>query len=253
MNGIFKNKKFFPQNFLLTCGANVNVEDRIERICSEAFSISPDSFNGECLYFKFILRYCPPYEQDHFRELKRLQEVAHSKVRFKYEYKGFIAIDISEWADHFNEELFSKVSLAFLCDMSDCWKYIFIINKPTITKEDIRTLTGYFKIKCLSDYSIERKDSFNLFFDSIKDKFNISFSSGAADSFRRFIPEKHIIKKESSLAMEKDIKCYFGTQNIINETDILNYFIDTDSVCYNFIAGSDMEEICRIKREDQRI
>ena len=253
MNGIFKNNKFFPQNFFLSCGASENIEDRIERICSEAFSISPDSFNGECLYFKFNLRYCPPYEQDHFRELKRLQEVAHSKVRFKYEYKGFIAIDISEWADHFEEELFSKVSLAFLCDMSDYWKYIFIIDKPTISKEDMRTLNGYFKIKSLSDYSIDRKDSFNLFFDSIKEKFNISFSPEAADSFRRFIPEKAIIKKESSLAMGRDIKYFFGTQSIINEANLMNYFIDTDSVCFNFITESDMEEIRRTKREDQRI
>ncbi len=143
MASVFIHNKFYPQNFLIDSMSEADLDELIEMICAEAINVSPDSFNGESRCFKFNLRYCPPYEQDRFRELKRLQEVAQSNVRFKDEFKGFVALDITEWNGHFDEDLF-KITLAFLSDMSDCWKYIFILSG--YLKDNLDMLNKYFKI-----------------------------------------------------------------------------------------------------------
>lgn len=98
---IFKNNKFFPQNFYLNCDDKLEVDIQARAICNEAAQLSPESFNGEKPCFKFILRYCPPYEHEKFFDLRRLQEAARSNTRFKDEYRGYILIDIAEWKFHF--------------------------------------------------------------------------------------------------------------------------------------------------------
>lgn len=250
---IFNKNKFFPQNFFISSNNGESLENPIERICSEAYRISPGSFNGERLYFKFILRYCPPYEQDRFQELKRLQEIARNNVRFKYEYKGYVAIDITEWIGHLDEELFERVTMAFLCDMSDCWKYIFISSKSNIAEEDMRVLNRFFKVKHLDASLTLKVEPFNQFFESIRKRFGIRFSPHATEVFRRFVPVKAVQRRETILALEGDFKNFFGKHSNINKEMIMEYFIDSDSVGHDLLSEKDIAEIYSIVGEGQRI
>lgn len=246
MEKIFKNDKLFPRNFiLLTSEYGENVEAITAQICEEALRISPESFNGENPCFRFLLRYCPPYEQENFRELKRFQEVAKSNVRFKDEYRGYIAISISEWITHLDEELFSCVTLPFLADMSDCWKYIFIAEGVDPSSKEIRTLNKYFKVKCLDVRSHDDPNEQNTFFETVKDRFNISFSSEAAELFRRFDMGKKIRQKETLLALGRDLSCYFSDCDEIDETMLMSYFADVDSVSFDLFDENDISEIQR--------
>ena len=47
MSTIFKNNRFFPQNFLLLSDSGIGLDNQITEICQEAFRVSPGSFNGE--------------------------------------------------------------------------------------------------------------------------------------------------------------------------------------------------------------
>lgn len=248
---IFNKNKFFPQNFLLSdCGESR--ENIIEQICSEAYRISPCSFNGECLYFKFILRYCPPYEQDRFRELKRLQAVARSNVRFKYGYKGYIVIDISEWVGHMDEELLSKVTMAFLYDMSDRWKYIFITSGAEIS-EEVKVLNKYFKIKELTVSAELSADPFSRFFEKLGEKFDIGFSANAAELFHQYITKKDMQSKETVHALEKDLNIFFGLHSCISKEMLAEYLINADSAGYDLLSKKDISELYSIIGEAQRV
>ena len=253
MKKVFDSNRFFPQNFLIISDATESIENQIDTICSEAFSISPNSFNGECKCFKFILRYCPPYEQDRFRELKRLQEVARDNTRFKYEYKGFIAIDISEWAGHLNEELFSVITMTFLSDMSDCWKYIFINDKSNFNKDDMRVISKFFKVKQLDALQLMESDCCHQFFESIRNRSGIRFTDTAADILRRFMPKEVMKKKDAVLALGRDFNNYFGKNCTVSKEMLLAYLIDPDSICYDFLTEMTIDEIHSIIEEGQRI
>jgi len=250
---LFNKNKFFPQNFLLLSDAGESLDNQIAHICSEASRLSPESFNGKQLCFRFILRYCPPYEQERFRELKRLQEVARDNIRFKYEYKGYIAMDISEWAGHLNEELFSDITMAFLSDMSDCWKYIFTSDKSNFSEDDMRVLNRFIKVKQLDALQLMKIDYCHQFFENISERFDICFTDTAVDILRRFIPKKVMQKKAAVLALEKDFINYFGKNCAVSKEMLLPYLIDPDGISYDFLSDKNIEEIRSIIEEGQRV
>ena len=210
--------------------------------------MSPDSFNGDCLFFKFTLRYCPPYEQDRFRELKRLQEVAYSNVRFKNEYKGFIVIDITEWIGHFEEELFQTITMSFLCDMSDCWKYIFVASN--LSKDDFSVLNKFFKVKNLGELQQEKNDAHNSLVASLYNHFNIRFSPEATGSLRKYVPANIISSKETAFAIMNDIKTFFGSASYIDKQMLLDYLSNSDGMCFEIISEKNMIEIKARKEEN---
>lgn len=250
---LFKKNRFFPQNFLLLSDACESMDNQIAHICSKASHLSPENFNGEQLCFRFILRYCPPYEQKHFRELKRLQEIARNNARFKYEYKGYIAMDISEWAGHMNEELFSDITMTFLSDMSDCWKYIFTSDKSKFTEDDMRVLNRFIKVKQLDALQLMKVDYCHQFFENIRERACICFSDTAIDIFRRFIPEEIMQKKIAILALEKDFTNYFGKNCAVSKEMLLEYLNDPDGISYDFLTEKSIAEIRSIIEEGQRV
>lgn len=250
---IFNKSKFYPQNLLLLVKGDESIDAHMEQICAEAYSLSPESFNSERLFFKFTLRYCPPYEHNHFRELKRLQEVARNNTRFKDEYKGYIAINISEWTGHLSEELFKNVTMAFLCDMSDNWKYVFISDESGISDVDMNILCHFFKVKRLDDKSFLEMDHYHRFFEGIEKNYDIRFSAVAADLLRKFISPRTIQNKETKLALERDIKNYFGISCKVDKKMLLEHFVDEDSICYDLIKEKDIKEIKRMIGDIQRV
>ncbi len=247
---IFYKNKFFPQNFILLSDDEESLDDQIEQICSEAFRISPDSFNGECLYFKFIFRYCLPYEQNRFHELKRFQETARSNIRFKDEYRGYIVIDITEWKGHLTEELFSDITLPFLSDMSDIWKYIFISPGNKLTEDEIEVLLRYFKVKRLDKASFAECDLYKCFFEDLREKHDIHFLTQTENLFRRFIPQNAIKTKRTVIAIENDLKSFFGTHITVRPEMMAKYFKNPDGFCFDLISEKDMEKIQRISKEE---
>ena len=247
---IFTNNRFFPQNFYLSSENDRDFENQYALLCAEALQLSPESFNGEQLFFKFILHYCPPYEHDRFCELKRLQEVARSNTRFKDEYRGYIVIDISEWEGHFAEELFSDIVMSFLSDMSDFWKYLFVTPGYKLTENERRVLNRFFKVKNLDVLSFVEPDSYKSFFESLSKNYDIHFSALTESIFRRFIPQKVMRTKETVSAIGNDLKSFFGAHTNIRAKMMAAYLKNPDAICYNLISEKNMEIVQRINKEE---
>ena len=251
MAEFFKKNRFYPQHFFLKCTGGCELEFTADRICREAVQLSPASFNGDKPYFRFILRYCPPYEQDRFRELKRLQEVARSHTRFKDEYRGYIVIDLSEWKNHLDEELFADVTMSFLSDMSACWKYLFVMFGHEPTDREAAVFNKYLKIK-EQDALSSADDVWEAFFTSLRGNNGVRFSPRAAKMFRRFIPEAVMKVRETIVSIENDIISFFGDQAVIKREMLTEYLLDPDSVCAGLLAEKSREELRHLEKEETR-
>lgn len=247
---IFNNNKFFPQHFMLTADNDVDLDNQAETICNEAFKMAPDCFNGETLLFKYVLRYCPPYEYEKFRGLKQLQEVARSYTRFKDEYRGYILIDISEWKGHLTEELFADVTMAFLSDMSTYWKYIFISPGYELDEIEIKILQRFFRVKALDSSVFPKQDLYKLFFDSLKQKHGFKFSNLTESVFCNFVPHKAMSSANDLIAIENDLISYFGTHANIKAEMIVDYLKNQDSFCFSLISAENMKKLLHITKEE---
>lgn len=250
MTTVFHNNRFFPQHFLLTVDSDVNPNSQAETICKEAFKLAPECFNGESLFFKYVLRYCHPYDYERFRGLKQLQETARSKTRFKDEYRGYILIDISEWKGHLTEELFSDVTMAFLSDMTLYWKYIFISPGYELDESEMKILQRLFKVKLLDSSAFPKQDLYKSFFDSISKNHGIRFSNLTENLFRKFVPHKTMSTVNDVIAIENDLISFFGTSINIKAEMIVDYMKNPDSFCFSLISEENMKKLHHLTKEE---
>lgn len=117
--------KNYPENYILlgtptTLTADANI------LISQMKVSCPEKFEGNRDSFSFELRYTAPFDKG-FHELKRLQGTASEAAGRRNEFKGYIVIDMNSWLTHHEEKYLNK-ALLFLIDMSDCWKYIFLVD-----------------------------------------------------------------------------------------------------------------------------
>lgn len=115
----------YPKNYILLGTSSNQVADA-DGIISKMKVSNPEKFDGNRDFFSFEFRYTAPFEKD-FYELKRLQGTASEAAGRRNEFKGYIVIDMSDWLTHHDEDYLNRF-LFFLVDMSDCWKYIFLVN-----------------------------------------------------------------------------------------------------------------------------
>ncbi len=115
----------YPENFILL-GTTCAIPPDAYILISEMKSSHPEKFEGNKDYVIFELRYAAPFDKS-FHELKRLQGTASEAAGRRSEFKGYIVIDMSSWLTHHNEEYLNK-ALLFLVDMSEYWKYIFLVD-----------------------------------------------------------------------------------------------------------------------------
>lgn len=211
-------KRFYPQNFIIV--KSDDTDSIIEELSNEAAGIAPNCFDAEVKSFDFILNYQPPYSE--FTELKRLQSETIKNTRFKDEYHGFIAIDISEWANHFVEEFF-MIASTFLSDMSDSWKYIFLVDDENAAKNASQAFEQIIpEMRILS----------------IKNKSNskINFSESLADE----IGKTH--KKAFTLSAKELLKSVFNTGShtkndvVTSAKDIASYFSSEEKITVALLA-----------------
>ncbi len=112
---------------LLITGTTDN-DTAVKRVCD----------NSNLIFFK--LRYVPMYED--YKELRRLQLKIRESMNF-IRYPLTIALDVSEWLGHENEEFFD-ITIKFLHDMCYKWNYIFTVADKTAA--DVTQLA--LKLRC---------------------------------------------------------------------------------------------------------
>lgn len=119
------NVNNYPENFILL-GTTGAMPTDADILISEMKSSHPEKFEGNKDYVTFELRYAAPFDKS-FHELKRLQGTASEAAGRRSDFKGYIVVDMRSWLTHHNEEYLNK-ALLFLVDMSECWKYIFLVD-----------------------------------------------------------------------------------------------------------------------------
>lgn len=119
------NVNNYSENFILL-GTTGAMPPDADMLISEMKSSHPEKFEGNKDYVTFELRYVAPFDKS-FHELKRLQGTAAEAAGRRSDFKGYVVIDMSSWLTHHNEEYLNK-ALFFLIDMSECWKYIFLVD-----------------------------------------------------------------------------------------------------------------------------
>lgn len=221
--GNYFNKRFYPQNFIIIKSDNTDLI--IEELSNEAADLVPNCFDAELKCFDFILHYQPPYSD--FTELKRLQAEAIKNTRFKDEYHGFIAVDISEWANHFDEEFF-VISLAFLGDMSDSWKYIFLVDDENALKSASQAFVQI--IPDMRVLSIKNKSISKINFpESLSDELSKTHKKTFAPSAKKLLQSVFnagVHTKNDTANSAKDIAAYFFNETKITGALITEYLSD---------------------------
>jgi len=186
-----RNSNFYPENYILPGNPKERLSD-VRHIVSTAKNKCPEIFEGNRDYFSFQFRYVAPFEKN-FRELKRLQGCAASAAGRRNEFKGYITIDLSSWVGHHDEE-YLNAALLFMVDMSDCWKYIFLIdNLNAKASRDmvckVLTVFARERILCRVKEPVE-KNSFKQHIDAICKEQGIVCSAAVSELLEDLMEEK---------------------------------------------------------------
>ena len=217
----FTRNRFYPQNFILQNCTDADALMIAQQLAEEAVRIAPERFNGTEPLFSFQLRYCPPYES--FRELKRLQTEAIYHTHFKDEYRGLILLDLSEWADHADEEYFFRITLPFLADMSSEWHYIFFFNKALPFLPVISELSDVFWCRDLSDRVQTFREKKSVC-DALQ-KEGVTFCGRAVALSRKLFGPVPAHSDKASLII-RDFTAYFGKPCVVDGDALIGYLHD---------------------------
>lgn len=100
-------------------------EEMIIGMADIAAKKNPALFSGMSLCVFYRLRYVPPYEN--FNELRSLILKVKEKTGLRAEFRGIVAIEVSEWEGHETEEYFSII-LKYLYDHCSNWYSSLVIK-----------------------------------------------------------------------------------------------------------------------------
>ena len=133
----------------------VDAESLIKKLKRKEKTRNPHAFAGKeaCVYFK--MPYIPPC--DSFKELRRLILRIHESTGLRANFKGVVAIEVSEWIGHERDEYFS-VLLKYLYDHRSFWRIAVVLNN--CTPNQINRF-----ISCCTRYITPRLFDVNLFSD----------------------------------------------------------------------------------------
>jgi len=118
------------KNYILLGNTMDTLKSQAKNIANQVRISCPAAFNAEKSGIAYVMKYIPPFDK-HFDLLFRLQGIAAEEARFQDEYRGYILVDVSEYLQHEKEEWFD-ISLKFLHDRNELWKYIFLVDMNNV-------------------------------------------------------------------------------------------------------------------------
>lgn len=123
-------------------------EALIKGMAEKEQQADPDVFAGlsPCVYFK--MPYIPPC--DTFNELRKLILRIRENTGLRAEFRGVVAIEVTQWVGHEQEEYFT-VLLKYLYDHRDIWSASMILNdcKQTLVQRFLCACARYITPKLL--------------------------------------------------------------------------------------------------------
>lgn len=127
---------------------SVHLRSMIENQAEQEARKSPADFCGEkaCIFYK--LNYVYPYEK--MDGLRRYILAVRDRTGLRNRFKGIIAIDLTAWAEHIDEDYF-RVFIMYFADHTEGIRYMLIFgSRDTGQKEMIlSTLRQYMRVRAV--------------------------------------------------------------------------------------------------------
>lgn len=190
----------------------------------------PAQFDGisPIVYQKFL--YVPPFE--HFKELHRLEMQIQKATGLRAYYRGAVAIDLSEWFGHEDEEYLS-ITFKYLHDHRKYWKILFLVGSHTISDiiPMVQTVVQYL---CLGFQQICLFQDFSLLKNYIE--YSVSVTPQAAFLLAKIFQNTSKVQNYvllNQILSEISIK---AAENKIDCNDLKSYFSD-DCSLFSLING----------------
>ena len=126
--------------------STVRLRDMIADSAEREAERDPGNFRGSCACIFHRPAYAYPY--DSFDGLRRYILAVKDKTGLRSRFRGYVAIDFSEWADHVDEQYF-HVFLMYLADHVDGIHYLlFFGERETDTQVKVlRVLLKYMTVR----------------------------------------------------------------------------------------------------------
>ncbi|MCD7858619.1 MAG: hypothetical protein LUH51_00385 [Firmicutes bacterium] len=230
-----------PENVLLL-GNGAPQKARAEAIVSEAKKQHPEWFEGNKPSFCFELRYAAPFDKS-FGELKRLQGIAAEAAGRRDTFHGYILIDLSNYLGH--EEAFFQITLQFLADMSDCWKYIFFADNKNQREAKAlvsKTLTILLRdIPCDVEEPEENPPAPKKV-DTMLEKQSIYCDSLVKELLCKLMDEEGFCE-DTVFALLQDLRGYCG--NRINASKLADFFAKREPIVKYILPQKEYERLMK--------
>lgn len=221
-------------------------EVAVADLAKEYKSQYPDRFDGICDYVYYQMTYTPPYEKYmHLKQIHCLIAEAHPLQAI---YKGIVAINVSEWLEHYDEEYFLYL-LMFLHDNTSNWLPVLVYDDCNEAKINgiLRTANKFLRAFPLS-YSLYSIEKIERIINDICAYSDYKLSHKAVNVFAKAIC---INKIDDALLIESliyEIMELFP-KKIISDKDIENYF-SMENTQFSYVA---VEQLMRGEKDYDKL
>ncbi len=135
------------------------------------------TFYGDVKYFEFFLEYCDPSKE--MSEINRFAEQLKTAAGFRNEYRGVVAIDLSEWAKHEREENFILfLEYMSIIDINVC--IVFTINdveQGSLTEME-KVISSFCRVRSV-EFLYPSKEEFTKYSKKLIGEYNLTLDERA--------------------------------------------------------------------------
>ncbi len=172
-----ENVPILLPNLFLKSKAGAGKSKFLELISEYLYNTGCMPFYGNVKFFEFFLEYCP--QNGEMREINRFAQQLKNAAGFRNEFKGVVAIDITEWAGHVNEDNFiTFLEYLAIIDANVC--IVFIENgfDEVALAQAEKVLNSFCRIRSVDFFYPDSLEFANYCLEQFK-KYNLSFDDSA--------------------------------------------------------------------------
>lgn len=137
----------FTRNALTVTVAVVAMEEKeavLQAAAEELMKRDPESFDWQraCVYYK--LDYVPPC--DRFQGLRQLILRVRGAAGLRADYRGVVAVEVSQWLGHEREEYFTAF-LKYLADNAHTWRTVLVVEETPRLQKLLCAVAPYLTVR----------------------------------------------------------------------------------------------------------
>jgi len=141
-------KEYTYEASVIFSPSTVRLRRKIAEESESEMERCPEDFGGDvaCIFFKFD--YVFPYEK--LDGLRRYILAVRDRTGLRNSFRGYIALDLSEWSDHVDEDYF-RIFIMYLADHSDGIHYLLFFGAREASQREpiMKMLAQYMRVKVI--------------------------------------------------------------------------------------------------------